>query len=150
MEFAEHFQTLVIVGNKIDALWQMYIGVHLAIFWLLFFISRPLLAVERVIALVAYTFFAAVNGKALSDTYWLLDTMRADLLTSFPDALARLPKTAELMQAVTYESRLDLIMISHGMAWVLVLLTLAFRNSMIRAHRRRYGDGIETEPTPAG
>ena len=31
-----------------------------------------------------------------------------------------------------------LILISHGLAWVLVVLTLAFRNQMIRAYQRRF------------
>jgi hypothetical protein len=31
-----------------------------------------------------------------------------------------------------------LILISHGLAWALVVLTLAFRNQMIRAYQRRF------------
>jgi len=143
MEFSEHFQTLVMISNKIDGLWQMYIGVHLGIFWLLFFMHRPLLAVERLIALIAYTFFAAVNGKAMMDTYALVENLRRDLLANFPAALERLPETAGLMRSVAYDERTQLILISHGMAWVLVMLTLAFRNSMIRAYQRRFPGYVE-------
>jgi len=143
MEFSEHFQTLVMISNKVDGLWQMYIGVHLGIFWLLFFMHRPLLAIERLIALIAYTFFAAVNGKALMDTYALLESLRRDLLANFPAAVERLPGTAELMGSVTYDGRTQLILISHGLAWVLVVLTLAFRNRMIRAYQRRFPGYVE-------
>jgi hypothetical protein len=138
MDFSEHFQTLVMISNKVDGLWQMYIGVHLGIFWLLFFMHRPLLAIERFIALIAYTFFAAVNGKAMMDTYALLDSLRLDLLNNFPDAVARVPDTAALMQSVDYGDRTMLILISHGLAWALVVLTLAFRNQMIKAYQRRF------------
>jgi len=138
MDFSEHFQTLVMISNKVDGLWQMYIGVHLGIFWLLFFMRRPLLAIERFIALIAYTFFAAVNGKAMMDTYALLDSLRLDLLNSFPEAVARVPDTAALMQSVDYGDRTMLILISHGLAWVLVVLTLAFRNQMIKAYQRQF------------
>jgi len=150
MEFSEHFQTLVMVSNKIDGLWQMYIAVHLGIFWLLFFMHRPLLAVERIIALIAYTFFSAVNGKALTDTYALLNNLRLDLLDNFPEAFARVPETAALMQSVDYTDRTMLILISHGMAWVLVVLTLGFRNSMIRAYRRQFPGYVEPGKAPAG
>jgi len=143
MDFAEHFQTLVMVSNKVDGLWQMYIGVHLGIFWLLFFMHRPLLASERFIALIAYTFFAAVNGKAMMDTYALLDSLRLDLLNSFPEAVARVPDTAALMQSVDYGDRTMLILISHGLAWVLVVLTLAFRNQMIKAYQRQFPGYVE-------
>ncbi|MFP4538338.1 MAG: hypothetical protein ACLFPA_08550 [Dichotomicrobium sp.] len=138
MDFAEHFQTLVMISNKVDGLWQMYIGVHLGIFWLLFFMHRPLLAIERLIALIAYTFFAAVNGKAMIDTYALLDNLRVDLLNSFPAAIERLPQVAALMDSADYSNRMLLILISHGLAWVLVVLTLAFRNQMIKAYQRQF------------
>ncbi|RIA47731.1 hypothetical protein [Dichotomicrobium thermohalophilum] len=138
MDFSEHFQTLVMVSNKVDGLWQMYIGVHLGIFWLLFFMRRPLLAIERFIALIAYTFFSAINGKAMIDTYALLDNLRTDLLANFPEAIARVPDTAALMQSVNYGDRMPLILISHGLAWAFVVLTLAFRNQMIKAYQRQF------------
>ena len=138
MDFSEHFQTLVMISSKIDSLWQMYIGVHLGIFWLLFFMRRPLLAIERFIALIAYTFFTAINGKAMIDTYALLDNLRTDLLANFPEAIARVPDTAALMQSVDYGDRMPLILISHGLAWALVVLTLAFRNQMIKAYQRQF------------
>jgi len=135
-------ETMMAVGAKLDNLWSMYIVVHLGILWFLFLVHRPLLIVERLIALVAYAGFVYVNGSALIHSYALVEAIRTDLVTRFGRELAGTPETLRLLSeraAGTHpRGAEDLIMVSHLAALVIVALLLLFRNSMIRRYYQLY------------
>ncbi len=133
-------ESLLAVGTKIDNLWSMYIVVHLGVFWFFFLMQRPLLFIERLMALLAYSIFAYINGMALIASYQLLEALRADAVLNFKDGFARTPETLRMMMSVDYSERDVLILLTHVGAWVFVALILLFRNSMIRYYRRHYPD----------
>jgi len=139
---------LLAAGTKIDNLWSMYIVVHLGVFWFFFLMQRPLLFIERFMALLAYSIFAYINGMALISSYRLLEAMRSDAVLNFRDAFARTPETLRMMMTVDYSDRDVLILLTHLGAWVFVALILLFRNSMIRYYRRHYPEYSANSPLP--
>ncbi len=142
MTVAVLMDALMSVSAKLDNLWSMYIVVHLGILWFLFLVHRPLLLAERMIALIAYGGFVVVNSRALMHSYALVESLRSDLVTQFGQELAQVPETMQFMSARAAgthpQGAEDLIMISHGVALVIVALLIIFRNSMIRHYYKLY------------
>lgn len=138
MAFETIFQSMMQQGGKIDNLWSMYIVVHLGVFWFFFLLHRPLLVLERAIALLAYTLFAFINGTALANSYVLLESMRIDVIESFRTQMALAPQVFHTLTMTDYSARPSLIYLTHVGAWVFVMLILAFRNSMISYYYRTY------------
>jgi len=129
-------EAMVQTGIKIDNLWSMYIVVHLGLFWFFFLVHRPLLFVERALALFAYGAFAFVNGNALLASYLMLEAMRRDFVTAYSAALADLPTMEASIAGASFANRGDLILITHSGAFVIVALMLIFRNSITRRYER--------------
>ncbi|MGF1620711.1 MAG: hypothetical protein ACFCUR_08865 [Rhodomicrobiaceae bacterium] len=129
---------MVNTGNKIDNLWSMYIVVHLGLFWFFFLVHRPLLLIERAVALFAYGVFAFINGNALLSSYKLLEALRRDLLGGFASEMTQTPATLETIAAAFFGSRDELIFITHLGAFTVVALFLIFRNVLIRRHARAF------------
>ena len=125
---------MVDTGNKIDNLWSMYIVVHLGLFWFFFLVHRPLLLLERAVAVFAYGVFAFINGNALLSSYQLLEALRRDLIGGFASELAKAPETMSRISAADFSGRDELIMITHLGAFTVVALFLIFRNVIIRRY----------------
>jgi hypothetical protein len=138
MNASSLLEALVSTGNQIDSEWSMYIVVHLGLFWFFFLIHRPLLFLERGIALFAYGAFAYINGNSLIGTYNLLEAMRSDLVTRFRDALVNTPQMARVLAAESYGAREELIYVTHGAAFAVVALLLIFRNTIIRRYEHDF------------
>ncbi len=136
---------LVQAGSQIDNQWSMFIVVHLGLFWFFFLVHRPLLVIERAIALFAYGAFIFINGNALKNTYALLEAMRSDLVTQFSSELAHTPKMATVLASVDYGDRADLITMTHGGAFLGVSVFLIFRNVMIRRYARHFPRYVQPE-----
>jgi hypothetical protein len=138
MNASSLLEALVSTGNQIDSEWSMYIVVHLGLFWFFFLVHRPLLVIERAIALFAYGSFAYINGNSLIGTYNLLEAMRVDLIGHFRNELGNTPQMAQVLAATSYAGREELIYITHGAALVVVTLLLIFRNAIIRRYERDF------------
>jgi len=150
MTAAAVLEAMIQTGNKIDNLWSMYIVVHLGLFWFFFLVHRPLLFLERSVALFAYGAFAVINGNALYSSYAFLEAMRDDLLTSFADELAKTPAMRSSLDAMAFGTRDELIMITHAVAFGVVALFLIFRNAIIRRYERMFPRHSQTQPSVLG
>ncbi len=131
-------QTWVDAGSEVDNLWQMYIVVHLGLFWFFFLVHRPLLIVERMIAIFAYGCFVYINGNALIHSYNLLEAMRVDLIGKMGRDFAQAPATLRMLEAVNYAERDKMILITHLGGFALVVILLLVRNVMIRRYFAAY------------
>ena len=138
MTAANLLDTLVQTGSQIDNRWWMYIVVHLGLFWFFFLVHRPLLLIERAVALFAYAAFDYINGNSLRSAYRFLGAMRGDLVAGFADELAKIPQTANILAASSISGRDDLIFVTHGVAFFVVAVFLIFRNVMIRRYERLF------------
>jgi hypothetical protein len=134
---------LIQTGNQIDSLWSMYIVVHLGLFWFFFLVHRPLLFIERAIAIFAYAAFATINGQALINTYKFLEAIRLDLINRFSNELAQMPEISSAL-SLGYQGKEQLILITHGCAFGVVALFLLFRNTMIRRYERLFPRHAQT------
>jgi hypothetical protein len=141
MNAAALLETWMDAGTKIDNLWSMYIVVHLGLFWFFFLVHRPLLIVERIMAIGAYMGFGWINGNALIHSYNFLEAVRTDLIaaklaTEFSQASA----TLTMLKGADYAGRDELILLTHGGAFTLVLVLFLLRNIMIRRYFAAYPD----------
>jgi hypothetical protein len=131
-------EALVETGNQIDSAWSMYIVVHLGLFWFFFLVHRPLLFIERVVALFAYAAFAYINGNGLLITYGFLEALRADLVANFGRELANAPATARALAGFYFGERQEMIMVTHGVALLVVAGFIMFRNTIIGRYARMF------------
>lgn len=131
--------------NQVDNQWSMYIVVHLGLFWFFFLVHRPLLFIERAVALFAYGAFAYINGSALVDSYRFLEAMRLDLLTNLKGELANTPRVESTLDMINFTDTTQVILLTHGFAFCVVTLFLIFRNMMVRRYRRYYDGASVTE-----
>jgi hypothetical protein len=138
MTGAELLETWSAAGSKIDNLWQMYIVVHLGLFWFFFLVHRPLLITERTIAIFAYVVFAYINGNALINAYKFFEAVRHDLVAKFTRDFVQAPETLKMLSASSYEGRDELIWLTHIGGFTLVLALFVLRNVMIRRYWAAY------------
>jgi hypothetical protein len=129
---------MVQTGNQIDSEWSMFIVVHLGLFWFFFLVHRPLLVFERLVALFAYGAFAFINANALKYAYAFLEATRSDLVTRFANELSSTPNMAAILSGTNFGDRGDLLMLTHGGAFVIVSILLIFRNVIIRRYERAF------------
>jgi hypothetical protein len=134
MNAAALLEAFVETGNQIDSEWSMYIVVHLGLFWFFFLVHRPLLFIERAIALFAYGAFAYINGGGLINSYNFLEALRTDMISRFRSELANTPELANTLASTFYGARDEVILVTHCGAFVIVALLLLFRNSIIRRY----------------
>jgi hypothetical protein len=140
MNGANLLETWLSAGNKIDNLWQMYIVVHLGLFWFFFLVHRPLLIIERIIAIFAYVVFAYINGNALINSYQFLEAVRLDLVAKFSREFAQAPETLKMLAAANYSGKDEVIWLTHIGGFTLVLALFVMRNVMIRRYFAAYPD----------
>jgi hypothetical protein len=140
MNGATLLETWSTAGGKIDNLWQMYIVVHLGLFWFFFLVHRPLLIIERIIAVFAYVVFAYINGNALINAYQFFEAVRRDLVVKFARDFAQAPETLRMLNSTSYEGRDELIWLTHIGGFTLVLALFVLRNLMIRRYFAAYPD----------
>jgi len=78
---AEVVEILMLVGNRIDLQWGMFITVHLALFGGLIYVDRPLRKMEKFAAMVTYTGFAIVNYIVMKNQVLLMDYLQQDIVS---------------------------------------------------------------------
>ena len=136
-------QTLVAaimdVRQEIDFLWQFFITVHIAIFALLFIYDHAvenLNWVARAFAVAGVAVFEWINGNAIAGCYRLLDAMN-DQFRHIIDETKFQPEFLREFVQVSFADRPDLIKITHGMAFAVVIL--AFISKSFIQSRKKVG-----------
>jgi hypothetical protein len=142
MNGAALLEVYLSAGTKIDNLWSMYIVVHLGLFWFFFLVHRPLLVVERAIAILAYIGFVYINGNALINSYRFLEAVRRDLIGKVAKEFAQAPETLKVLAGVSYDGRDEMIWFTHIGACVLVLALFVLRNIMIKRYYASYPEQV--------
>lgn len=150
MDVSNLLDAFLQTGEQINNEWSMYIVVHLGLFWFFLFMHRPLLAMERIIAIFAYGVFAFINGNGLIGTYQMLEAVRLDLVNRFPEGFNAAPELAGFLAQSNYAGREELIMLTHGGAFAVVTLMFLFRNTMIRRYYRHFPEQLGKQNSPLG
>lgn len=136
MNAAELMNSLINVGLKIDNLWSMYIGVQLAIFWMIIMIPRPLLIFERFVAFGALGIFCYINGRSLQLSYEMLNVVRIELAETTGGALARHPLLNTYIQSLDFSDREGMLLITHGGALIVVGMIISFQSAIYRSYMK--------------
>lgn len=115
---------------QVDFLWQFFVTVHIAIFALLFIYDdavENLNVVAKLFAVAGVALFEYINGKALQNTYLLLDAMLDQYRALFGQAERFQPGFYQHFVLASFRDRPDMIYITHGMALTVVFLALVSR-----------------------
>lgn len=123
-------ETVLSLRSQIDFLWQFFVTVHIAIFALLFIYDEAvesLNAVARVFALAGVALFEWINGKALASTYLLLDATLDQYRALYGQADRFQPAFFERFVGQTFSDRPTTVLITHSMAFGVILLALVSR-----------------------
>lgn len=136
MNAATLMEALINVGVKIDNLWSMFIGVQLAIFWMIIMIPRPLLLFERFVAFGALAIFCYINGRSLQLSYDLLNVIRIELAETTGGALAKHPLLNAYIQGLDFSDREVMLMATHGGALIVVGLIITFQSTIYRSYMK--------------
>jgi len=127
---------------QIDFLWQFFVTVHIAVFALLLIYDEAvdaLNAVARILALAAVGLFEWINGKALANTYLMLDAAHEQYRALYGQPDRFQPGFYEHFVGQSFADRPATVLITHTMAFVVILLALLSRE-FIQKRRARRGD----------
>jgi hypothetical protein len=128
--------------GQIDFLWQFFVTVHIAIFALLFIYDdavESLNVVARVFALAGVALFEWINGKALANTYLLLDATLDQYRALYGQAERFQPGFFDQFVAQSFADRPMTVLVTHSMAFVVILLALVSREFIQSRKKDRHG-----------
>jgi hypothetical protein len=131
--------------SQIDFLWQFFVTVHIAIFALLFIYDEAVEAlnvVARTFALAGVALFEWINGQALSKTYLLLDAALDQYRALYGQADRFQPAFFEHFVSQSYADRPATVLVTHSMAFIVILLALLSREFIQKRKERRAGGSV--------
>jgi hypothetical protein len=132
-------EAILSIRSQIDFLWQFFVTVHIAIFALLFIYDEAvesLNVIARAFALGGIALFEWINGKALSNTYLLLDATLDQYRALYGQVERFQPAFFQHFVGQSYIDRPATVLITHSMAFTVILLALVSRE-FIQTRRRR-------------
>jgi hypothetical protein len=115
---------------QIDFLWQFFVTVHIAIFALLLIYDEAVESlnfIARAFALAGVALFEWINGKALANTYILLDATLDQYRALYGQADRFQPGFFRHFVGMTFTDRPMTVLITHSMAFVVIILALLSR-----------------------
>lgn len=124
--------------QQIDFLWQFFVTVQIAIFALLFIYDRAvenMNFVAKIMGLAGIALFSWINGNALANTYLLLDSMVQQYAVWYGTPGRFEPGFLEHFVQASYTDRPQLVLMTHTMAFAVVLLALLTRKLLRPKHK---------------
>jgi hypothetical protein len=127
----------IAIGSKVDVLWNIFIGIHFAIFTLYHLITRRgfnMSVHERLVCGLSYSVFIFLNGNALRSSYQLLAA-----IDMYLQRLLSLPENSEITfgtyyQTIDYSTRPTLVLVTHSLAFLAVMLGVLLRHRRLGQH----------------
>jgi hypothetical protein len=130
---------ILALRSQVDFLWQFFVTVHIAIFALLFIYDEAvesLNVIARAFALAGVALFEWINGKALANTYILLDATLDQYRALYGQAARFRPAFFQHFVGQSFSDRPATVLITHSMAFLVILLALVSRE-FIQTRRKR-------------
>lgn len=127
---AAMIEAIIDTRQQVDFLWQFFVSVQIAVFALLFIydtVVDSMSVMAKVMAVAGVALFSWINGNALINTYVLLDSMihQYAIWYSKPGRLE--PSFLEYFVNVRFADRPRIVMVTHSLAFVVVLLAMTSR-----------------------
>lgn len=123
-------EAIMATRAQVDFLWQFFVTVHIAIFALLFIYDHAVEGmnrVARVLSICGIALFDWINGKALINAYLLLDAMLDQYRAAFGQPERFRPAFYQRFVMETFADRPDIVYITHGTAFAVVIMALLSR-----------------------
>lgn len=120
MNTFELFQIFSMSGQKLDALWQFYVTVHLAIFGALF-IFHKMKTHQIVISIISYLVFSVINLRAKIYEYIIYSSFLQELRNK---DLTSLPHINDFLSDYTVDDRITITITIHALSLSLLLFLL--------------------------
>jgi hypothetical protein len=122
--------TIMHTRGQVDFLWQFFVTVQLAIFALLFIYDDAVDSMNRTaraLAIIAFGMFDWINGHALRGSYALLDALHQQYRADYGQSSRFQPALYELFVQQRYEGKESMLLLTHGLAFGVVMLALIWR-----------------------
>ncbi len=116
--------------GQIDFLWQFFVTVHIAIFALLFIYDHAVEGlnwVGKIFSVAGIAAFEWINGNALANAYFLLDSMHEQYRWAFGQVQRFHPAFYENFVLANYSTRPEMVVFTHSAALAVVLLAFVSR-----------------------
>jgi len=142
IEEATLIEAILSIRSQIDFLWQFFVTAHIAIFALLFIYDEAvesLNIIARAFALGGIALFEWINGKALANTYLLLDATLDQYRALYGEAARFQPAFFQHFVGQSFVDRPAMVLVTHSMAFVVILLALLSREFIRSRRNRRQG-----------
>jgi hypothetical protein len=135
-------EAILALRSQIDFLWQFFVTVHIAIFALLFIYDEAvesLNIIARFFALGGVVLFEWINGKALANTYILLDATLDQYRALYGQAARFEPAFLKYFVGQDFSDRPGTVLVTHSMAFIVILLALVSREFIQTKKKRQPG-----------
>lgn len=122
-------EAIMHVRGQIDFLWQFFVTVQIALFALIFIYDEAvdsLNALARVLGMIGIGIFSYINGNALRGAYELINALHQQYRLDYGRPGRLIPALQQSFVDVDYGGRAEMIMMTHGLAFAVVALSLVF------------------------
>jgi len=137
-------EAVLSLRSQVDFLWQFFVTVHIAIFALLFIYDEAVEAlnvIARAFALAGVALFEWINGNALAKTYLLLDATLDQYRALYGQADRFQPGFLQYFVGQSYADRPATVLVTHSLAFVVILLALVSREFIQTRKKPQQGAG---------
>ena len=116
--------------GQVDFLWQFFVTVHIAIFALLFIYDHAVEGlnwIARMFCVAGIAAFEWINGNALANAYFMLDSMHEQYRWAFGQVDRFHPAFYEQFVLASFATRPGMVTITHSTALLVVMLAFVSR-----------------------
>lgn len=135
-------EAILTIRSQVDFLWQFFVTAHIAIFALLFIYDEAvesLNIVARAFALCGVAAFEWINGRALANTYLLLEATLDQYRALYGEVSRFQPAFLQYFVNQSFADRPAMVLITHSMAFGIILLALLSREFIQTRRDRQRG-----------
>ena len=131
---AELVENALEIGNRVDVQWGLFITVHLALLGALAYIDEPLHRIEKILGILVYVGFAAINFGQMRAQLELVNAAYMDIhqLVIDGNSLELLKRMSEEHAAGRHRVAKIVVNVSHGVMAILVGLSIIYHPLMTR------------------
>lgn len=134
MELDQLMAIAVSLSNRLDTHWTLFITVHLALIGGIIYVDRPLLKVEKLVAVFVYTGFALVNYVMMMNQMMFLKSIYLDIFTFLDKPccqdLASVQHLVGMSQSSTFTTAMTSLASIHIVMYVLVVVSILTDKSL--------------------
>ena len=132
MSPSEIAELAIDISNRVDMQWGLFVTVHMAVIGAIVYLDKPMLRIEKVIALAVYFGFVFINYSMMYTQLGLLNAAYMDIAQLAASGVDSnlINKMAADQAAGRFEYGIAAIRISHGAMAILVLLTVIYDKAL--------------------